>query len=92
MGRLQRAELMRVDLKVDTIDGSVSHEKVLEAYKEGRFKREGGGRNPVLKTVETSRVVDGRTAYVGARTSSRFIRCYEKDGKSCPRWLCLNFL
>lgn len=78
VGVLERAELMRVDLKVDTIDGSVGHEKVIEAYKQGLFKREGGGRNPVLKTVETSRVVDGRTAYIGARTSSRFIRCYEK--------------
>lgn len=78
VGVLDKAELMRVDLKVDTIDGSVSHEKVLEAYKQGRFKRAGGGRTPVLKTVETSRIVDGRTAYIGARTSSRFIRCYEK--------------
>ena len=92
MGRLQRAELMRVDLKVDTIDGSVSHEKVLEAYKEGRFKREGGGRNPVLKTVETSRVVDGRTAYVGARTSSRFIRCYEKGWQILSKMALPEFL
>lgn len=78
LGVLDRAELMRVDLKIDTIDGSVSHESVIEAYKNGLFKRAGGGRNPVLKTVETSRVVDGRTAYIGARTSARFIRCYEK--------------
>ena len=92
VGRLQRAELMRVDLKVDTIDGSVSHEKVLEAYKEGRFKREGGGRNPVLKTVETSRVVDGRTAYVGARTSSRFIRCYEKGWQILSKMALPEFL
>jgi len=91
VGALDRAELMRVDLKIDTIDGAVSHEKVLEAYKAGRFKREGGGRNPVLKTVETSRVEDGRTAYIGARTSSRFIRCYEKGWQlvsklGLPEW------
>ena len=92
VGVLDRAELMRVDLKIDTIDGSVSHEKVLDAYKAGRFKREGGGRNPVLKTVETSRVEDGRTAYIGARTSSRFIRCYEKGWQvvsklGLPEWV-----
>lgn len=75
---LARAELTRVDLKLDTIDGSVSHKSVLRAYKKGAFKRPGGGRNPVLKTVETSRLMDGRTAYIGARTSPRFIRCYEK--------------
>lgn len=77
-GVLLQAELTRVDLKLDTIDGSVSHESVIAAYKSGLFKRQGGGRNPTLKTVETSRVTDGRTAYIGARTSARFIRCYEK--------------
>jgi len=92
VGALDRAELMRVDLKIDTVDGSVTHQKVLDAYSAGRFKRQGGGRNPVLKTVETSRVEDGRTAYIGARTSSRFIRCYEKGWEivsklKLPEWI-----
>lgn len=75
---LDHADLKRVDLAVDTFDGSVTHEMVLDAYMAGKFKREGGGRNPKMKKVESSEVTDGRTIYIGARTSSRFIRCYEK--------------
>lgn len=75
---LKSPELMRVDLKIDFTDGSVTHERVLAAHAEGKFKREKGGRNPMLKKVETSRLQDGKTVYIGARTSPRFIRCYEK--------------
>lgn len=78
VGGLDSADLRRVDLAVDTYDGSVTHEKVMAAYEAGSFKREGGGRNPKLKKVESSEVTDGRTIYIGARTSSRFLRCYEK--------------
>lgn len=75
---LTSAELRRVDVKLDFFDGSVTHDKILEAYQAGAFKRENGGRNPIMKKVETSRVIDGRTVYIGARTSARYIRCYEK--------------
>ena len=75
---LNSAELRRVDVKLDSVDGSLSHEGVLSAYDQGKFKREGGGRNPKLKKVETSCPEDGRTIYVGSRTSAKFIRCYEK--------------
>lgn len=75
---LKSPELMRVDLKIDFNDGSVTHERVLKAHQNGEFKRASGGRNPILKKVETSRIQDGRTIYIGARTSPRFIRCYEK--------------
>ena len=78
VGALDSADIRRVDLAVDTYDGSVTHEKVMAAYEAGSFKREGGGRNPKLKKVESSEVTDGRTIYIGARTSSRFLRCYEK--------------
>ena len=92
MGRLQRAELMRVDLKVDTIDGSVSHEKVLEAYKEGRFKREGGGRNPVLKLLRQAGSLMAERLMWGLVHLLGLFAAMKRDGKSCPRWLCLNFL
>ncbi len=75
---LQQPELRRVDVKLDVFDGSVSHESVLLAHERFEFKRPEGGRNPKLKKVETSCPQDGRTAYIGARTSARFIRCYEK--------------
>lgn len=76
---LDAAELRRVDICLDTYDGSISHESVISAYEKGLFKRSEGGRNPKLKKVETSCVTDGRTIYIGSRSSSpRFIRCYEK--------------
>lgn len=77
--RLDSAELRRVDICLDTYDGSVTHESVLAAYEQELFKRPEGGRNPKLKKVETSCTTDGRTIYIGSRSSSpRFIRCYEK--------------
>lgn len=75
---LPTAELRRVDVKLDTFDGSMTHERVLSAYEALQFKRKTGGRNPKMKKVESSSVCDGRTVYVGARESARFIRCYEK--------------
>lgn len=75
---LKACELRRIDICLDTFDGSVTHEMVLKAHEEGEFKRPEGGRNPKLKKVESSCETDGRTIYVGSRSSYRFIRCYEK--------------
>lgn len=75
---LLNCELRRIDICLDTFDGSVTHEGVLAAHEQGEFKRAEGGRNPKLKKVESSCPTDGRTIYIGARSSYRFIRCYEK--------------
>ena len=75
---LMSCELRRLDICLDTFDGSVTHELVLEAHEQGEFKRPEGGRNPKLKKVESSCSTDGRTIYIGGRSSYRFIRCYEK--------------
>lgn len=75
---LVQCELRRLDICLDTFDGSVTHEMVLKAHEDGEFKRKEGGRNPKLKKVESSCQTDGRTIYVGSRSSYRFIRCYEK--------------
>lgn len=75
---LEACELRRLDICLDTFDGSVTHEMVLKAHEQGEFKRPEGGRNPKLKKVESSCETDGRTIYVGSRSSYRFIRCYEK--------------
>lgn len=72
------AELRRVDVALDFFEGEVLHDDVLSAYDRGLFKKPHVGRSPKLKKVETSCPTDGRTIYIGARTSSRFIRCYEK--------------
>ena len=71
-------ELRRVDVALDFFDGEVLHDDVLSAYDRGLFKKPHVGRSPKMKKVETSCPTDGRTIYIGARTSSRFIRCYEK--------------
>jgi DNA relaxase NicK len=75
---LNEPAIRRVDVKLDLFDGSVTHESVLHAHENLEFKRLEGGRNPKLKKVETSAPEDGRTVYIGARESARFIRCYEK--------------
>lgn len=70
-------QIRRVDVALDTRDGSVSHKRVIEAHAAGLFKR-GVGRPPELTTIEKSSLVDGRSAFVGARVSPVYIRCYEK--------------
>lgn len=82
---LPTAELRRVDVALDVVDGSVTHESVLAAYQAMQFKRQTGGRNPKMKKIEGSSACDGRTIYIGARESSRFIRCYEKDGRESQK-------
>ncbi len=82
---LPTAQLRRVDVALDVVDGSVTHEAVLSAYESMQFKRPNGGRNPKMKKIEGSSVCDGRTVYVGARESSRFIRCYEKGWQTLSK-------
>lgn len=75
-GLLDAAEIRRCDLALTFFDGSVTHEKVLAAHAAGAFSC--GGRSPKMKKVEGSDPRDGRTVYVGARDSEKFVRCYEK--------------
>lgn len=83
---LDACTIRRIDLALDVFDGSVSHESVLAAHEAGRFKRFEGGRNPKMKKIEGSCKTDGRTIYIGARSSSRFIRCYEKGWQLCDKF------
>lgn len=66
----------RVDIALDTKDGSVNHEGVLQAYREGRFTT--SGRPPKCQRIESERPEDGRTIYVGSRENDKFFRGYEK--------------
>jgi Putative phage replication protein RstA len=83
---LDACTIRRIDLALDLFDGSASHESVLAAHESGRFKRFEGGRNPKMKKIEGSCRTDGRTVYIGARASSRFIRCYEKGWQLCTKF------
>lgn len=76
LAALDGVELRRVDLALTTFDGSITHERVLKAHKDGMFST--GGRGPKLKAVTGSDGRDGRTCYIGSRDAAKFVRCYEK--------------
>lgn len=69
-------EPRRVDIALDTFKRETSHEAVLAAYRAGGFTTR--GRPPKLKQIIGEDPTDGRTIYVGTRTSDKFLRCYEK--------------
>lgn len=73
---LPRFEWRRVDIALTVKDGSISHERVVAAHTAGMFSR--GGRPPVMREITHSDPLAGRTAYIGARTAAKFLRCYEK--------------
>jgi len=89
-GLLDSPEIRRCDIALTFFDGSVTHERVLEAHAKGLFSA--GGRQPKMKKVEGSDPKDGRTIYVGSRDSEKFVRCYEKGWEivakaKVPEWL-----
>lgn len=66
----------RADIALDTKDGSVGHDSVLQAYRSGGFTTH--GRPPKCQRIESERPEDGRTIYVGSRENDKFLRAYEK--------------
>jgi DNA relaxase NicK len=75
--QLAQFELKRVDVALDRFDGSHWHE-VDDAWKAGDFSPPGGGPKPKAKPIDSRRLEDGRTYYVGNRESAKFYRGYEK--------------
>jgi DNA relaxase NicK len=75
--QLDTFELKRVDIALDRFDGSHWNE-VDEAWKAGAFCPPTGGKKPKAKPIDSRRVEDGRTYYVGNRESAKFYRGYEK--------------
>lgn len=73
---LPRFQWRRVDIALTVKDGSITHERVVAAHSAGMFSL--GGRPPVMREITHSDPLAGRTAYVGARTAAKFLRCYEK--------------
>jgi phage replication initiation protein len=69
-------EPRRVDIALDTFKRESCHEAVLDAYRSGGFTTR--GRPPKLTQIIGEDPAQGRTIYVGTRTSDKFLRCYEK--------------
>lgn len=74
--QLPSAEPRRLDIALTTWDGEVTHERVVKAHTDGRFKT--GGRPPELRQITSSDERAGCTCYVGQRKSDKFFRAYEK--------------
>lgn len=71
-----RASIRRIDVALTTWRGEVTHDRVVEAHRLGRFTLR---RPPVLQTIESSDPYAGKTCYIGRREKSdKFMRCYEK--------------
>jgi DNA relaxase NicK len=66
----------RVDLTLDVRDGSCSHERTVEAYRQGAF--DSRGRRPLADRIEPEDRERGCTFYVGNRRQWRFFRGYDK--------------
>lgn len=73
---LPSAQIRRLDIALTTWAGEVTHQTVVDAHTDGRFKT--GGRPPDLQQITSSNERAGRTCYVGKRTSDKFFRAYEK--------------
>jgi phage replication initiation protein len=66
----------RIDIALDVFKGESSHEHVVEAYRAGRFIT--SGKPPKMTCIIPEDPNDGRSAYVGTRSSDKFFRGYDK--------------
>ena len=74
---LKSSEIRRLDVALTTWDGEITHERVVDAHKEGRFITK--GRPPEMQMITSTDPRAGRTCYIGARAASdKFFRAYEK--------------
>jgi DNA relaxase NicK len=73
---LPNAQIRRLDVALTTWIGEVTHERVVKAHDDGRFKT--GGRPPSLQQITSSDPRAGRTCNVGDRKADKFLRGYEK--------------
>lgn len=69
-------ELRRLDIALDTYKREVTHDKVVQAYRDGLFTL--NGRPPSMTRIEPEDPLDGATVYIGKRQNAKFLRCYEK--------------
>lgn len=73
-------ELKRVDLALDTFDGSSSFDATLAAYRAGAFCPPGtrGGRPPKCEPMKPERYEDSAIIRIGSRSGNKYLRGYEK--------------
>lgn len=76
VGDLAGYEVRRLDIALDTFKREATHDKVVQAYRDGLFNL--GGRPPSMTKIEPEDPYEGRTAYVGSRENAKFFRAYEK--------------
>jgi phage replication initiation protein len=69
-------EVRRLDIALDTFHREVTHDKVVEAYRNGQFTL--AGRPPSMTRIEPEDPLEGATIYIGKRENAKFLRCYEK--------------
>jgi phage replication initiation protein len=69
-------EIRRLDIALDTHHREVTHEKVIDAYRDGLFTL--AGRPPSMTRIEPEDPLEGSTIYIGKRENSKFLRCYQK--------------
>jgi phage replication initiation protein len=70
------ARITRLDLAADFIEGEVSVDEALAAFRSGAFNA--GGSPPSARLVDDLGSGAGRTLYVGSGKSSKLCRIYEK--------------
>jgi len=69
-------EVRRLDIALDTFRREVTHDKVVEAHRNGLFTLT--GRPPSMIRIEPEDPLEGATVYIGKRENAKFLRCYEK--------------
>lgn len=79
IGELPAYEVRRLDICLDTFKREATHDKVVQAYRNGLFAPAGrAGRPPSMTKIEPEDPMEGATVYVGNRENSKFFRGYEK--------------
>ena len=73
---LPEYEVRRLDIALDTFHREVTHEKVVQAHRNGLFTL--AGRPPSMTRIEPEDPLEGATIYIGKRENSKFLRCYQK--------------
>lgn len=73
---LEDVQIRRVDIAFTSWKGEVTDSRVVQAWEAGGFT--GGGRRPTMRSVTSTDAWQGKTRYVGSRTSEKFFRNYEK--------------
>jgi len=76
MDGLPEYEVRRLDIALDTYKREVTHEKVVQAHRDGLFTL--SGRPPSMTRIEPEDPLEGATVYVGKRENAKFLRGYQK--------------